>query len=190
MLLSDTDIAEALATGDLSIEPLGRKAIQPASVDVHLGDGLRIVSTDMEKYDYLIDPEYIEYNPIPFTRFDLGFNAILLPPKAFAIAATAEYIKLPSDMAATITGISSLARVGLTVTAAWIDPGFEGNITLEFVNSTSFPIRLRRGMRIAQFAFFRTMSDVSTPYGSPVIGSKYQGQTGTQEARASVERVC
>jgi dCTP deaminase len=40
-------------------------------------------------------------------------------------------------------------------TAGFIDPGFEGTITLEITNINTVPIKLYPGMRIGQFAFER-----------------------------------
>jgi deoxycytidine triphosphate deaminase len=74
---------------------------------------------------------------------------------------------------------SSLGRLGLLIhsTAGYVDPGWTGNLTLELSNVANLPIALYAGMRIGQISFFRMSSPVDRPYGSPELGSKYQGQS-------------
>jgi deoxycytidine triphosphate deaminase len=74
---------------------------------------------------------------------------------------------------------SSLGRLGLLIhsTAGYVDPGWKGNLTLELSNVANLPIALYFGMRIGQISFFKMSSAVERPYGSPELGSKYQGQS-------------
>jgi hypothetical protein len=74
---------------------------------------------------------------------------------------------------------SSLGRLGLLIhsTAGYVDPGWKGNLTLELSNVANLPIALYFGMKIGQISFFRMSSPVDRPYGSPELGSKYQGQS-------------
>ena len=86
-----------------------------------------------------------------------------------------EYIKLPADLTAFIEGRSSIGRMGLFVqNAGWVDPGFEGEITLELFNANQrVPIRLQAGRRICQIVFARTDQPSEAPYAG-----KYLGQRG------------
>jgi len=74
---------------------------------------------------------------------------------------------------------SSLGRLGLLIhsTAGYVDPGWKGNLTLELSNVANLPIALYFGMKIGQISFFKMSSEVDRPYGSPELGSKYQGQS-------------
>jgi deoxycytidine triphosphate deaminase len=74
---------------------------------------------------------------------------------------------------------SSLGRLGLLIhsTAGYVDPGWRGNLTLELSNVANLPIALYFGMKIGQISFFKMSSPVDRPYGSPSLGSKYQGQS-------------
>jgi deoxycytidine triphosphate deaminase len=74
---------------------------------------------------------------------------------------------------------SSLGRLGLLIhsTAGYVDPGWKGNLTLELSNVANLPIALYFGMKIGQISFFKMSSPVDRPYGSPELGSKYQGQS-------------
>ena len=86
---------------------------------------------------------------------------------------------MPNDLVARLEGKSSLGRLGLLIhsTAGYVDPGWKGNLTLELSNVANLPIALYFGMRIGQISFFRMSSPVDRPYGSPDLGSKYQGQS-------------
>ncbi len=80
---------------------------------------------------------------------------------------------------------SSLGRLGLIIhaTAGYIDPGFEGNITLELSNVANLPIRLYPGMKVGQISFFAMSTPADRPYGHPDLGSKYKGQTAPTASR-------
>jgi deoxycytidine triphosphate deaminase len=73
---------------------------------------------------------------------------------------------------------SSLGRLGLLIhsTAGYVDPGWEGNLTLELSNVANLPITLYDGMKIGQISFQRLTSPAEVGYGDASIGSKYRGQ--------------
>lgn len=108
----------------------------------------------------------------------------MLPPGGFVLGSTEEVVGLPADIAARIEGCSTLGRLGLAchVTAGFIDPGFQGTITLELKNMGHQPFTLRPGMRIAQVCFFEMTSPAERPYGSPGVG-RYMHQRGATPAR-------
>ncbi|MFL5709614.1 MAG: dCTP deaminase, partial [Chloroflexota bacterium] len=97
----------------------------------------------------------------------------------FVLGQTHEWVELPDDLVARLEGKSSLGRLGLLIhsTAGYVDPGWKGNLTLELSNVANLPIALYFGMRIGQISFFKMSSAVERPYGSPELGSKYQGQS-------------
>ena len=127
MILSDKTIEKLLAEGSLAIEPLEPAQIQPASVDIRLGDTFGIVEDTPSGIVGLEDE--IAYKTIRTDRY------ILLPGQ-FVLATTMEYVRLGADLTAFVEGRSSLGRMGLFVqNAGWVDPGFEGEITLELFNA-------------------------------------------------------
>jgi deoxycytidine triphosphate deaminase len=75
---------------------------------------------------------------------------------------------------------SSLGRLGLLIhsTAGFIDPGWDGHVTLELSNVANLPVTIYPGMKIGQISFVQLTEPAETPYGSGEIGSKYQGQRG------------
>lgn len=170
MILSDITLTQMIETGGLGIEPLKENSIQPASVDCHLGSDFLIVE-DREMHSIDLDSE-IKYRKIEG-------DEITIPPHSFLLATTEEYVKLPDDLTAFVEGRSSIGRMGLFIqNAGWVDPGFEGQITLELYNANSLPIRLKAGRRICQLVFCKMDQKAKSPYRG-----KYQGQRKTTGSR-------
>jgi dCTP deaminase len=170
MILSDKTLTELIESKELGIEPLRENSIQPASVDCHLGKDFLVVEDRMMS-TISLDSE-IHYRKIEG-------DEITIPPHSFLLATTEEYIKLPDNLVAFVEGRSSIGRIGLFIqNAGWVDPGFEGNITLELYNANSLPIRLQAGRRICQLVFGRLDKSAENPYRG-----KYQGQKQTTGSR-------
>ncbi|ACZ41006.1 deoxycytidine triphosphate deaminase [Thermobaculum terrenum ATCC BAA-798] len=175
MILSDTMIIDAIKTGWVSFDPPVDIDIQvqPASVDLRLGNTFRVYNYAQQA---VIDPtEDIDLDSIS-QIVRLEDKPFILHPGAFVLGSTMEYVKIPPDLVGRLEGRSSLGRLGVVVhsTAGFIDPGFEGNITLEISNIGKIPVALRAGIRICQLTLMHT-GPVARPYG-PLRGSKYQGQ--------------
>jgi dCTP deaminase len=189
MILSDRDIRARLRTGQLAIEPLSDEAlqIQPASVDLRLGR------------------EFLVYRPAQVTVLDPGDPAgiaasmdrviiepelaFVLHPGEFALGTTIERVKMPSDLVGMVDGRSSIGRLAVVVhaTAGFIDPGFEGQVTLELSNIGSIAVKLYPGLRIAQIVLHQLSSPAELPYGLQ-RGSQYQLQTGPQASQIRLDR--
>jgi dCTP deaminase len=182
MLLSDADIREQIAEGRIVLEPLDINLIQPSSMDVRLDRFFRLF--DNHKYPS-IDPraQQDELTRLVEVASD---EAFILHPGEFVLSSTFEYVKLPNDIAARLEGKSSLGRLGLLThsTAGFVDPGFEGHVTLELSNVATLPIKLWPGMKIGQLCFFQLSSPSENPYGSEKYGSRYQGQRGPTASRS------
>lgn len=169
-----TDLDE---TG-LLIEPYDEDNVQPASYDLTLGN-------EFVKHRYAGSnpPSSIDNGPMADRSERVVGDDCVMDPQDFVLAHTRETIRVPNDITAEVKGRSSLGRLGLIPhTAGWIDPGFEGQITLEFVNHSPHPVKIQSGMRCAQIVFTETTSPASDPYGSK-SDSKYQGQTGVTGSR-------
>ena len=61
-------------------------------------------------------------------------------------------------------------------TAGYVDPGWKGHLTLELSNVANLPITLYQGMKIGQISYAQLSTAADRPYGTPGLGSKYQGQ--------------
>lgn len=170
MILSDQTITRFLQEGSLSISPLEAGQIQPASVDIRLGNTFSIVE---DTSDGIITME----NEIHYKT--ITTNTYLLLPGQFVLATTMEYFRLPDNLTAFVEGRSSLGRMGLFIqNAGWVDPGFEGEITLELFNANRCAIRLQAGRRVGQLVFAQMDAPALVPYQG-----KYQGQRGATGSR-------
>ncbi len=183
-ILSDRDIKKYLEEGKIAIEPLeDEKQIQPSSVDMRLGDEFKVFKVVRKPYIDPKDPEdlasYMESTTVP------EGEAFIIHPNEFALATTYEYVKLPDDIVARVEGRSSMGRLGVTmhVTAGFIDPGFEGRITLEISNIGAMPVALYPGQRVCQIVFETMTSPSEIPYGHPDRNSKYMGQKRPESSR-------
>jgi dCTP deaminase len=174
MILSDRTLKQMIASRDLVVEPLVEESIQPASIDCRLGNHFLIVEDfNMTTLDLDKEVIYREYEG----------DQITLPPHTFLLATTMEWVKLPNDLTAFVEGRSSIGRLGLFIqNAGWVDPGFEGNITLELYNANSLPIQLHAGRRICQLVFCKMDHEALNPYRG-----KYQGQRRSVGSRASYD---
>ena len=181
MVLSDRTIKEELAKGRIIIDPLDESDIQPASVDLHLDRKLLVFRNTRQPYiDVRKDlPDLTEAEEIPED------SPFILHPGEFVLASTLEVVGLPDDIVARLEGKSSLGRIGLLIhsTAGYVDPGWNGHLTLELSNVANLPVTLYYGMKIGQISFLRLTTPAENLYGSPALGSKYQGQTEPTASR-------
>ena len=176
MVLSDGDIRARLKK-DLRIIPFDDSCVQPSSVDLHLGEDFLVFDSHSQS---LIDTKKIVKGLMKKIVIAKD-EPLILHPREFVLGTTAEWVKIPSDLVARLEGKSSLGRIGLVIhsTAGYVDPGFEGQLTLEISNLANLPIALYRGMKICQISFNQMTSPAQFPYGHKKIKSHYQGQKGT-----------
>ena len=182
MLLSDRDISSELSSGRITLAPTEPSMVQPSSVDVRLDRYFRLF--DNHKYA-VIDPAEEQPELTRLIEVDPA-EGFILHPGEFVLGSTYEKVSLPDDIAARLEGKSSLGRLGLLThsTAGFIDPGFEGHVTLELSNVATLPIRLWPGMKIGQLCFFKLSSPAERPYGSGATYSRYLGQRGPTASRS------
>lgn len=182
MLLSDRDILAEIDSGRVRLDPYEPGMIQPSSIDVRLDKFFRVF--DNHKYA-AIDPAIEQPDLTRLVETKSG-EPFILHPGEFVLGSTFESVALPDDIAARLEGKSSLGRLGLLThsTAGFIDPGFEGNVTLELSNTATLPIYLWPGMKIGQLCFFRLSSPAENPYGSSKYGSRYRGQRGPTASKS------
>ena len=182
MLLSDRDIKAQIEAGRIGLEPLEMGLLQPSSMDVRLDKFFRLF--DNHKYPF-IDPKEQQDELTRLVEVEPN-EAFILHPGEFVLGSTFEFVSLPDDIAARLEGKSSLGRLGLLThsTAGFVDPGFQGHVTLELSNVATLPIKLWPGMKIGQLCFFQLSSPSENPYGSAKYGSRYQGQRGPTASRS------
>jgi dCTP deaminase len=181
VVLSDRTILRLVDEGRIGVEPFDPGLMQPSSLDVRVDRLFRVfrnsrypfidVKTEQEDLTELVEVPQEE--------------AFILHPGEFVLGSTLERITLPDDLVARLEGKSSLGRLGLLIhsTAGFIDPGWDGHVTLELSNVANLPITIYPGMKIGQLSFVQLSEPAEHPYGSAGIGSKYQGQRGPTPSR-------
>lgn len=181
MVLSDHTIKIEMAAGRIVIDPCDPDDVQPSSVDLHLGDDFQVFRNS--RYPY-IDPAREQPGLTEGVKVSRE-EPFVLHPGEFALGTTTERIVLPDDIVGRLEGKSSLGRLGLLIhsTAGYVDPGWEGRLTLELSNVANLPILLSPGMKIGQISFSRMTTSVDRPYGHPELGSRYQGQSVATPSR-------
>jgi dCTP deaminase len=180
VVLSDRTIRRLLGEGRIEIEPYDESLLQPSSVDVRVDRYFRVFHNARYPFIDVREPqddltELVEADTEPF----------ILHPGEFVLGSTLERIRLPDDLVARLEGKSSLGRLGLLIhsTAGFIDPGWDGHVTLELSNVANLPITIYPGMKIGQLSFVQLSEPAESPYGSGGLGSKYQGQKGPTPSR-------
>ena len=150
--------------GLLRIDNYERKALQPNSLDVHLGRSFARQLADGS-----------------FETFEADYT--VLAPGDFVLATTREFFYFPRNIHGVLQGKSSWARLGLYVESAGLfDSGFQGEGVVELTNQGNCPLTLRADSAIAQMIFYRNLP-VWRPYGKKKHSrSNYQGQTGARQS--------
>jgi dCTP deaminase len=177
---------EAIAKQEVTFLPTPNYEVQlqPASIDLRLGPEFYIYRLHRNYDERIIDTR--ERNIEDFMRpvnLEEG-ERFCLDPGSFALATTVECINLGPKLVGRVDGRSSYGRLGIMVhsTAGYIDPGFEGQITLELTNVGQYPVALHPGDRICQVSLHRMERACTAPYGVK-RNSKYQGQRGATLSR-------
>jgi dCTP deaminase len=173
VILSDRSINEAIASGRLRIEPFDPKLVQPSSVDVRLDNKFLVFRNTKRAYIDVKQPADDLMEMIEVAEDEPMF----LHPHEFVLGSTVERVRMPDDLVGRLEGRSSLGRLGVVIhsTAGYLDPSFEGHVTLEISNLANLPIALYPRMRIGQISFSQMTTPADRPYG-PARGSKYSGQ--------------
>lgn len=189
MRLCDSDIEAYLTNGKLKITPVPPlESINGATVDVRLGNQFRTFREHTVPYIDLSGPKdavAAALNRVMSDEIILSEeDAFYLHPGELALAVTLESVSIADDLVGWLDGRSSLARLGLMVhaTAHRIDPGWHGQIVLEFYNSGKLPLALRPGMTIGALSFELLTRSAARPYHRRQ-DAKYKDQHGAVASR-------
>ena len=188
MVLSDKDLKIAIKSGKIKITPVPdfKTQLGSCSIDLRLGNVFRVFEHSKHAY---IDP--FEKTSDSFTREIVmkPKEAFIVQPGDFVLATTMENVAVPDDLVGTLEGRSSIGRLGIVIhsTAAAIDAGWRGHITLELANMGKLPVALYPGMRICSIAFEQLSSPAEVPYYKKKT-AKYVGQKGPGESKIREEK--
>lgn len=185
--MSDGEIREAIEAGEIGIENGGpdlEARIESSSLDIRVGRSFQVYKLGMPPGRRVID---LREGPAGdfFTKVYVEEDErFVINPGGFALATTIEVLTLSPAIRASLEGRSSYGRLGLVIhsTAGWIDPGFQGQVTLELGNLGAYPIAIYPGDRIGQLTFERLGRPAEKPYNG-----KYQGQRGATASRVHLD---
>jgi dCTP deaminase len=187
MVLSDKDIKLAIKAGRIKITPEVDLAVQlgSCSLDLRLGNAFRIFESGVHG---IIDPQKNVSHEFTKEIIVEEGKAFIMQPGDFVLGTTMEKLELPDDLLGQLEGRSSIGRLGIIIhsTAASIDPGMRGHITLELANMGKLPVALYPGMRICSISFAQLSSPAEVPYHKKK-SAKYLEQVGPGESKIDEE---
>src|SRR4029077_6739324 len=163
MVLADKTIRAMLETGRIEIDPYDPALLQPSSVDVRVDRFFRVFRNS--RYPF-IDVKQEQEGLTELVEID--DEPFILHPGEFVLGSTLERVQLPDDLVARLEGKSSLGRLGLLIhsPAGFLDPGWDGHVTLELSNVANLPITIYPEMKIGQLSFVQMAEPTDNPYGS------------------------
>ncbi|GAA0340347.1 dCTP deaminase [Oceanobacillus oncorhynchi subsp. oncorhynchi] len=177
MILSGQTIKQHVDDKQLTIIPFQELSVQPASIDLRLGNDFLVV--DDLSTPYLSVDKPADYRKVKIAEKE----TITIPPQSFILGTTLEQIGLPEQLTAFVEGRSSIGRLGVFIqNAGWIDPGFSGQITLELFNANRVPVQLQAGMRVCQLVIAKVDQKTEGYSG------KYLYQQGTTPSRVYLDK--
>jgi dCTP deaminase len=188
MVLSDKDLKIALKSGRIVIKPAPDLDSQlgSCSIDLKLGNTFRVFEHSRHAY---IDPFKKDISDEVTREIKIKEGEpFIIQPGDFVLATTIESIEVPDDLTGRLEGRSSIGRLGVVIhsTAANIECGFRGHITLELANMGKMPVALYVGMRICSLSFEQLSSPADVPYYKKK-SAKYIDQKGPGESKIREE---
>lgn len=171
MILCDKDIKERLKNKKIILDPFSEEQVSSSSVDLRLGHEFRTFKrtskTHIDPYDKQSCEDYTELTKVKEKE------PFIIHPGEFVLASTFERVEVPNDLVGSIDGRSSLGRLGIIIqTAAMIDAGFKGHITLELANIGKMPVNIYPQMRICRLTFHKLSGTCETPYNGKYLNQK------------------
>jgi len=166
VVLSDRTIRRLIDEGRIGIDPYEPALMQPSSLDVRVDRYFRVFRNS--RYPFIdVKQAQEELTELVEVEDAEGADAFILHPGEFVLGSTLERVTLPDDLVARLEGKSSLGRLGLLIhsTAGFIDPGWDGHVTLELSNVANLPITIYPGMKIGQLSFVQLSEPAEAPYG-------------------------
>jgi dCTP deaminase len=167
-ILTREAILKEIDAGRLVVDPLSLEQVGPASIDLTLGDEIRVIEGGASPIAIVEDADFRRYTRAE--RLDRPFR---LEPGATIHGITRERITLPDDLCGLLEGRSRYARLGLMihVTSAFVQPGVCNRQVLEMSNVSGHPLEIHAGVRLCQLVLLRTEGR-----------AHYQGRFRDQEA--------
>ena len=171
-----------MAKNHAMIEPF-----EPLQIKQNGSEGVLSYGTSSYGYDTRCAPEFKIFTNINSAIVDpknfdeksfvnIESETCIIPPNSFALAKTIEYFRIPRNVLTICLGKSTYARCGIIINVTPLEPEWEGNVTLEFSNTTPLPAKIYANEGVAQMIFLQSDEVCETSYRDRQ--GKYQGQTG------------
>lgn len=187
MVLSDKDLKIALKSGKIVIKPAPdlKTQLGSCSIDLRLGNTFLVFESGVHG---VIDPRKNAAKEFTKEIIVKKGDAFIIQPGDFVLGTTIESVEVPDDLTGRLEGRSSIGRLGIVIhsTAANIECGFRGHITLELANMGKLPVALYPDMRICSISFEQLSSPADVPYYKKK-SAKYVGQKGPGESKIREE---
>ena len=152
MILTRDVILREIATGRLAVDPFDPAQVGPGSIDLHLGDEIRVMAGGPDEIQVTEDADYRT-----ITRLQRLDDPYVLRPSETIHGITRERLRLPPDVAGWLEGRSRYARLGLMihVTSGFVAPGVDSRQVLEMSNVAGRPLVIHAGVAVCQVVLQR-----------------------------------
>ncbi|OIO22855.1 dCTP deaminase [Candidatus Micrarchaeota archaeon CG1_02_51_15] len=184
MILSDHSILEEIGNQRITVEPFDQALLGPSGIDLRLSNQFRVFKHT--SHAFIDIREKCDYTELVEVKDDEAFIA---HPGEFVLGSALERVAFASDLIGRLDGRSSLGRCGIIIhaTAGYVQPGWNGKLTLEIHNIGKLPVLLYPKMKIAQITFERLSTPSDNPYGSAKHPGKYQNQDAPEGSKVYSE---
>jgi len=151
-------ILEEMRAGRIVIDPYEEDQLGPASIDLTLGDEIRVIADGGAPIDITDDSDYRDHTEVRSLA-----EPYVLAPSATIHGITRERVSLPRNVCGFLEGRSRFARLGLMihVTSAMVQPGASNRQVLEMANISGHPLRIHAGVRVCQLVLMRTEGEAA-----------------------------
>ena len=152
MILTRDVILAEIAAGRVAIDPFAPEQVGPASIDLHLGDEIRVMAGGPDVVAVTDDADYRTITQV--RRLDTPY---LLRPGETIHAITRERLRFPPNIAGWLEGRSRYARLGLMIhiTSGFIAPGVDSRQVLEMSNVAGRTLAIHPGVPVCQVVLQR-----------------------------------
>ncbi|MER3570382.1 MAG: dCTP deaminase [Patescibacteria group bacterium] len=168
-VLTREEILKLIKEEKLFIEPFNEEVIRENGLDLRIGYEYAFYSFENK----IVDLTEIENSANLFSIVEAKDGKIVIKPNSFVLLSTIEYIKFPNNVIGFCNLRSTLARYGLSVPPTIIDAGFEGNITIELINTSNNYVVLKPGLRFLHVVLEETVGEIE-------YKGVYKGQRGVR----------
>lgn len=158
MILTHDVILREIESGRIEIDPFTPDQVGAASIDLHLGNEIRVMQGGPPVIEL---DEDADYRTVTQLR-PLDSRYVLAPGETIH-GITRERIRLPPDIGGWLEGRSRFARLGLMihVTSGFVAPGVNNRQVLEMSNVAGRPLAILAGTRLCQIVLQRTEGEAT-----------------------------